>query len=120
MTQRQETSSVRSPPGHEPRCSPGGGHGRVEADGPYPLGSLGEDRGEKGQCRGRRHGGPDPLGRTGGRSIHPAGAKPPDQRAQGEHGDADEEHAPSAEQVACPGPEEEQASEGEDVGVEHP
>ena len=35
-------------------------------------------------------------------------------------GDADEERAPSAEQVARPGPEQEQAAEGEDVGVQHP
>ena len=47
-------------------------------------------------------------------------AKPPSSEASGEDGDAGEEGAPPAEQVAGPGAEQQQAAEGQRVGVEHP
>ena len=47
-------------------------------------------------------------------------ARPPTSELSGEQGDAGQEDAAPAEQVAGPGAEEQQPAEGEDVGVEHP
>ena len=47
-------------------------------------------------------------------------ARPPSSEAIGEHGDADDEHPAAAEQVAEPATEQQQAAEGEGVGVDDP
>lgn len=50
----------------------------------------------------------------------PNGASPPSNDATGEHGDADDEHATSAEHVGCPSAEQQEAAEGECVGAHDP
>ena len=50
----------------------------------------------------------------------PAGGEAAEQRGDDEHGDAGEEGAAAAEEVAGPGAEQQQAAEGQRVGVEDP
>ena len=106
--------------GDEADRSPGGRHGREEADGPDPLGPVREDGGQERQGGGRGQRGADALEGTGGQE-HPAGdGQPAEEGAQGEDGDAGQEGAAPSEQVAGAGPQEQQAAEGEQVAVEDP
>ncbi len=120
MTQRHDANSVSSPPATRPMAPPA-----AETVVKRPMartrsGALGEERREQGQRRRRGEGGADALEGPGGQQHPAGGGQAADQGADREQGDADEEDAAPAEEVTGPGPEEEQAAEGEDVGVEHP
>ena len=120
ITQRHETSCVRRAAGDEADRSPGGRHGREEADGPDPLGPVREDGGQQRQRGGRGQRGTDALEGSGGQE-HPAGdGQAAEERAHGEDGDAGQEGAAPSEQVAGAGPEQQQAAEGEQVAVDDP
>ena len=98
----------------------GAGHGGVDAHGAVALLAGGEGRGDQGE-RGRG-------GDRGADALQDARAdhhrlvlgEPAEQRGDREHGDADDEHPAAAEDVAEPAAEQQQAAEGERVGVHHP
>ena len=120
ITQRHETSCVSAPPATRPIAPAGGRHRREEADGPDPLGPVREDGRQERQRGGCGQGGADPLQGAGGQE-HPAGdGQPPEERAHGEDGDAGQEGPAPPEEIARAGPEEQQAAEGEQVGVDDP
>ena len=108
------------PAGHQSGGSTGGRHRCVQADGPDPLWSFGEHRGEEGEGRRSGHGGTDPLGRPGGQEHPSHRGQTSDEGAHGENGYPHQERPSTSEQVAGPGAEQQQAAEGEDVGVEYP
>ena len=94
--------------------------GREQRDRPQPLAALREHRGQQGQ-RGRRgERATDALQGPRGEQEPAGGGEAAEQRGGGEDGDAGQERAPPAEQVTGPGAQQQQAAEGERVGVEHP
>ena len=101
----RDVEEEAGPPGHladqdpaddQAEAGADAGHGTVGGDGPGPLASLGEGRGQQGQ---------------GGRR---------EQGRQAEQHQADGEHAAAAGDVARAGAEEQQAAEHQGVGILHP
>ena len=108
------------PPSSEADAAAGAGDGAVPGDRAGALGALGEADGEQGE--GRRGGdrGADPLQGTGaeqpGRRLGDAA----EHRGEGEEGDAGDEDLAAAEDVPGAGAEQQQAAEGQRVGVLDP
>ena len=110
----------QQPAGDQPDRRAGDRHARVHAHRPVPLLALGEGDGDQRQRGGRGQRAADALDDPGGEQPRLVGGEAAGQRGEREQGDArDEDPAPS-EQVAHPPAEQQQAAEGERVGVDDP
>ena len=69
ITHRHDAHSVRSPTRHQAGGPAGGGDGGEQADGPHPLGTLGEHGSKQGQRRGGGKGGAHTLQGTCGQQT---------------------------------------------------
>ena len=120
ITQRHDTSWVSAPPATRPMAPPAADtvvKRPIARTRSRPSEKMVVSRASDGGCGERRAG---PLQGPGGQE-HPAGdGQPAEQRADREEGDAGQEGAAAAEEVAAAGPEQQQAAEGEQVGVEDP
>ena len=102
------------------RGAPGPGHRAPDPEGAVALLALGEAGGEDGQRRGRHHGAAESLGGPGGDQHALALRQPADQRCAGEQQQAGDEDAPSPQQVGRAAAQEQEAGEGQRVGIDHP
>ena len=108
------------PAGHQADGTPGRRHRGEEPDRSHPLTTFREGRRQQRQRRRCRERCADAL-QGPGAEEHPArDGQAAEERAEGEDGDAGQEGAAAAEEVAGAGPEEEKATESEQVGVEDP
>ena len=120
MTQRQDTSWVSSPPAMRPMAPPAAETvvkspmARTRA-GPSANETVRSDRAD-----GAANAAPRPWRARAARSIQLDVGDPAEHGADGEDGDPDEEHPAPAEEVSGSGPQEQEAPEGQDVGVDHP
>ena len=120
ITQRHETSWVSAPPATRPIAPPA-----ADTVVKRPMARTRWGPSEKMVVRsaseeGAASAAPTPWQGTGGQE-HPAGdGQATEERAHGEDGDAGQEGAAPAEQIAGAGPQEQQATEGEQVAVDDP
>ena len=120
ITQRHETSWVSAPPATRPMAPPA-----ADTVVKRPMARTRWGPSEKMVVRrasddGAARAAPTPC-RARADEEHPAGdGEPAEERAHGEDGDAGQEGPAPAEQVARAGPEEQEAAEREQVGVEDP
>ena len=84
--------------------------------GPLPVKTVVSRASEEGAASAA----PTPWRARAARSIQPETAKPPKSELNDEDGDARQERPAPAEEVSGPGPQEQEAAEGEQVGVEDP
>ena len=82
-----------------------------------PVRELGGDDGEDDR---RAHGAAEALDEAGGDEQVPRLGEAAQRRGDREEHEADEEHAPAADQVAQPAGDEQEAAEGDQVGVDDP
>ena len=82
-----------------------------------PSGKVRGDQGERGRRDDR---GTDALDSARGQQPGLAGGESAEQRSGGEQDDAGDEDPPAAKDVAGPATEQQQAAEGQGVGVDHP
>ena len=94
--------------------------GTVEADRARPLPPLGEARSEERERGGSGDRGADALEAASDEEHRGRGGEPADDRGGGEEADPDAEEASAAKQIASAGAEQQQAAEGERVGVLNP
>ena len=95
-------------------------HRGVDAHGPVPGRPLRERGGDQGQ-RGRGDdGAADALQRAGGQQPRLGGGEAAQQRGHREQDDPGDEHPAPAEDVPGPAAQQQQAAEGQCVGVDHP
>ena len=106
--------------GHQADRGAADAHRGVDAHRPVARRSLREGGGDQGQ-RGRGDDrGADALHRAGREQPGLRGGEPAEQRGQREQDDAGDEDPAPAEDVAGPAAEQQQAAEGQGVGVDHP
>ena len=120
ITQRQDTSCVSAPPATRPIAPPAAdtvvkrpmARTRSRPSEKMVVSRASED--------GAANAAPTPCRARADRSIQPGDGQPAEQGAQGEDGDAGQECPAPAEEVTGPSPQQEEATEGEQVGVEDP
>ena len=95
-------------------------HGGVHAHGAVALLARGEGRRDEREGGGRRDGGAGALDDARGDEHGLVDGEAADERGRGEEQDAGDEHPAAAEQVAEAAAEQQQAAEGEGVGVDDP
>ena len=120
ITQRHDTSWVRAPPATRPIAPPA-----ADTVVKRPMARTRWGPSEKmvvssASEEGAASAAPTPWRARADRSIQPATANPPKSELSGEDGDAGQERAAPPEQVAGAGPQQQEAAEGEQVGVEDP
>ena len=106
--------------GHQADRGAADAHRGVDAHRPVarrPLREGGGDQGQRGRGDDR---GADALHRAGGEQPGLRGGEPAEQRGQREQDHPGDEHPPASEDVAGPAAEQQQAAEGQGVGVDHP
>ena len=102
------------------RRAAGAGHRRVDAKRPVAFPAFGEVGGDQRQ-RGRRdHRAADALHRPGGKQPRLARGEAAEQRRGRKQQQPEHEHPPPAKDVTGAAAEQEQAAEGDRVGVHHP
>ena len=120
ITQRQDTSWVNAPPATRPIAPPAADTVVNRPMARIRWATVGKDGGQEGQRGRRRQRGAHPL-QGPGRKEHPPGdGQPAEQGAQGEDGNAGQECPAPAEEVTGPSPQQEEATEREQVGVQDP
>ena len=87
---------------------------------PVALGPLTEGGGDERERRRSHERRAEPLDRAGGDQPRGALREAAGERGEREHPEADREHASAAEEVGDPPAEEQEAAEGQNVGVDHP
>jgi hypothetical protein len=105
---------------HQAEGHPAHRDGRVQTEGTGALPALREHRGQQGERRRRCKRGTDALDHPGCDEFGPRGGEAARQGGQREDGDAGQERRTASQQVSGAGAEEQQATKGEAVGVEHP
>ena len=102
------------------RGAAGAGDGAPDAERLVALGAVAERRRDDRE-RGRRDDrGAEALGRAGGDQLGFVRREAGGERRRGDEQEPGDEHPPSAEQVGQAPAEQQEAAEGEDVGVHHP
>ena len=100
--------------------SAGAGDRAPDSQGLVALGAVAEGGGDDRQCRGREDRRAQALNRAGHDQLALGLGQAPGQRGEREEDQAADEDAAPAEQVSHPPAEQQEAAEGEDVGVDHP
>jgi hypothetical protein len=108
------------PAEHQGRRGAGAGHRRVDAERPVAFLALGEVGADQRQRGWRYHRTADALDRPRGNQPPLTGGEPAEQRRPGKQQQPEDEHPPSAEDVTGAAAEQEQAAEGDRIGVYHP
>ena len=103
-----------------PRGAAAGGGEAVEADGLHLVLRFGEDRDDHAQEAGGRDRAADALHEAGGQQEALAVGQRGADRGEGEEGQSGEEHLLAADEVAEPSGEEQEAAEGDHIGVDGP
>ena len=118
--QRQSRADGQDAARQQADRAAGGGDEAVHADRAGALGRVGEERDDHAEHDRRGERTADALHQTGG-DQHPGGGREgAGQRGRHEDGQPDEEDPTLPDQVAHPSREQEQAAEGDQVGVDHP
>ena len=101
-------------------CATASGGCAPDSECDVAVASLPERRGQDRECRRREQRGAEPLQAAEGDQRRRRPGEAVEQREDREHGHADHEDAPAAEQVGHPAAEQEDAAEHDRVGSDHP
>ena len=119
-TQRQSRYSVNRPLSSTPTHAPGGGDHTPGGQRPAPLGTLRDAHHDHGQCQGGQYGCRHPLGGTGGDELPGAVGEAAEDGGDTKKGQRGEHGAPVPDQIGDPSAQQQQATEGQGVGTDHP
>ena len=119
-THSQPMYSVRTPPSSTPGGAAGAGHRAPDPERFVALGAVFEGDGDDRERGGGEDRGAEALDRAGGDQLARVGGEAARQRGEREEHQPGHEEAPPPEQVGEPAAEQQEAAEGEHVGVHAP